>query len=264
MAGDEPEAELAPEQVIADSWVDLRRFTGARIALGRAGGSQRTAALLDFRMSQARARDAVMAKFRPEDVEERLVRMGVEHLRISTRATDRQSYLLRPDLGRALSVQSREELRARRSTWGPRDIAVIVSDGLSALAAETHAAATLEVLLPFLWHSGWRSFPVFIAPFGRVKLQDEVGSQLGARHSLMLLGERPGLSSPDSLGAYFTFQPNPCSTDADRNCVSNIRREGLAPVAAAAKLARLLGASAKMRLSGVALKDARNRRPSPT
>jgi len=238
-----------------DSWADLRRFTRARIALGRAGGSQRTAELLDFRLAHARARDAVMEEFHPGVVEEALERMGVGTLRISTGAGDRRTYLLRPDKGRSLAPASRRALEDGRAAWGARDLAVIVSDGLYALAAERHASAVLGRLLPLLGSAGWTIFPVFVAPFARVKFQDEVGASVGARHSLMLLGERPGLGSPDSLGAYFTFQPHAGRTDADRNCVSNIRPEGLAPGPAAVKLAQLLLESARLRLSGVGLKD---------
>jgi ethanolamine ammonia-lyase small subunit len=253
---DDPSFGLSvPAPPGGDSWTHLRRFTPARIALGRAGGSRRTAELLDFRLAHARARDAVIEEFHPGAVVEALERMGFASLSLSTGAGDRQSYLLRPDLGRTLAPESRKSLENGRFGWGARDVAVIVSDGLSALAAERHASAVLGRLLPLLGSAGWTIFPVFVAPFARVKLQDEVGATVGARHSLMLLGERPGLGSPDSLGAYFTFRPHPDRTDADRNCVSNIRPEGLAPGAAAAKLAHLLLESARLAVSGVALKD---------
>jgi ethanolamine ammonia-lyase small subunit len=143
-----------------------------------------------------------------------------------------------------------------RASWGQRDLAVIVSDGLSAQAAERQAAPTLAALLPVLRQAGWTVYPVFVVSFGRVKLQDEIGELLGARQTLMLLGERPGLGSPDSLGAYFTFGPRADRTDADRNCVSNIRPEGLPPEEAGQKLARLLLESARLGVSGVSLKDA--------
>jgi len=142
-----------------------------------------------------------------------------------------------------------------RPSWGQRDLAVIVSDGLSAQAAERPAAPTLAALLPVLRQAGWKVYPVFVGPFGRVKLQDEIGELLGTRQTLMLLGERPGLGSPDSLGAYFTFDPRTGRTDADRNCVSNIRPEGLPPEEAGQKLARLLQESARLGVSGVAFKD---------
>ncbi len=247
---------------IADPWTALRRFTSARLALGRSGGSIRSASLLDFRLDHALARDAVLTPFHPETVADQLTRAGLESVSVATAAADRGTYLLRPDLGRALSAGSRTELESRRVTWGRRDLALIVSDGLSALAAERHAVPTLAALTGILVGAGWSLFPVFLTPFGRVKLQDEIGEVLGARHTLMLLGERPGLGSPDSLGAYFTYAPRASRTDAERNCVSNIRPEGLPPALAARTLARLLLESARQRLSGVALKDSGGALPS--
>ena len=243
-----------------DSWSALSKFTSARIALGRSGGSWRTETLLDFRLSHARARDAVLKTFQYQAVEKELRHASIETFRLATDAADRRVFLQRPDLGRRLSPASRQRLQANSLRWGKRDLAVLVSDGLSALAAETQAVPTVVSLLPILRGAGWTVFPIFIVPFARVKLQDEVGGLLRARHSLMLLGERPGLGSPDSLGAYFTFNPGADKTDAERNCVSNIRPEGLPPPEAAEKLARLLLASAQLQISGVALKDA----PFPT
>lgn len=250
------EAPEAPaSQAGSDPWHGLSRFTPARIAQGRAGGSQRTSSRVDFRMAHALARDAVSRDFCPATIERDLRLAGLDSLRISTNAGDRQVFLKRPDLGRMLSPASRQVLAEAGSGWGGRDLLVIISDGLSALAAERHAAATLAQLLPLLSAQGWSVYPVLIAPFARVKLQDEVGALLGARHSLMLLGERPGLGSPDSLGAYFTFLPGPGRTDADRNCVSNIRTEALPPREAALKLARLLCESARLGTSGTRLRD---------
>ncbi len=238
-----------------DSWAHLRQYTSARIALGRSGGSVRTATLLDFRLDHARARDAVWRPFSGAALAARLAAAGWESLMLATAAADRSSFLVRPDLGRRLSADARAALIDRREAWGERDLAVIVSDGLSAAAAERQVAPILATLGPLLRSAEWTVYPVLIAPFGRVKLQDEIGEILGARHTLMLLGERPGLGSPDSLGAYFTFRPRAACSDADRNCVSNIRPEGLPPVAAAAKLAQLLRESARRQVSGVALKD---------
>jgi ethanolamine ammonia-lyase small subunit len=247
--------EAAPVAGHRDSWHGLSRLTPARIALGRAGGSQRTEAALDFRFSHARARDAVWRDFHPEELAARFRLSGLESRLLSTAAASRSSYLMRPDLGRKLAPESRLSLAGEAAGWGARDLAVIVSDGLSALAAERHALPTLEFLTAQLLSAGWTLFPVFIVPFGRVKLQDEVGEILGARHSLMLLGERPGLGSPDSLGAYFTYQPRSGRTDADRNCVSNIRPGGILPADAARKLAQLLDDSRRLCLGGISLKD---------
>jgi ethanolamine ammonia-lyase small subunit len=238
-----------------DRWIGLTRFTPARIALGRTGGSLRTEALLDFRVGYARARDAVQNEFNAAAVEEVLRAEKMETFRLATLATERRTYLARPDLGRQLSENSRRELRERVAVWGKRELAIIVSDGLSALAAERNAVPLLVELLPLLRAEGWTIYPVFVTPFARVKLQDEVGELLGARHALMLIGERPGLSSPDSLGAYFTFRPCAERTDADRNCVSNIRPEGLPPAMAAQKISLLLTESARRGVSGIGLKD---------
>ena len=240
-----------------DPWLGLRRFTSARIALGRAGGSQRTDTVLDFRLSHARARDAVHATFDPASVAAPLAASDLASETLASAATDRRVYLLRPDLGRRLDDTSREKLAAlaAREKFAAPDLVVVVSDGLAAQAAERHAAATLIPLLAELRAAGWKIAPVLLVPLARVKLQDEIGAALGARYSLMLLGERPGLGMPDSLGAYFTAAPAPERTDADRNCVSNIRPEGLPPAQAAAKLAWLLRESARTGLSGVAFKD---------
>lgn len=245
-----------------DSWAHLRRFTSARIALGRTGGSVRTETLLDFRLAHARARDAVAMTFDVDALIADLTRAGIEACSLATRAIDRASFHLRPDLGRELSPESRTALDQQHPTWGQRDLAIIVSDGLSALAATRQIEPTLTALLPLLRATGFSIYPILVAPFARVKLQDEIGEQLHARHTLMLLGERPGLGAPDSLGAYFTFAPGAARTDADRNCVSNIRPEGLPPHAAAHKLAHLLRESARRGLSGVALKDAGPEPPS--
>lgn len=238
-----------------DPWQALSRYTSARIALGRAGGSVRTGSLLDFRLSHARARDAVMAAFDADALERELAQKSVDTHRLATAVPDRRVYLVRPDLGRRLDDEARDRLLAVAPTWGQRDLAIIVSDGLAAQAAERHAAAVIVALCEQLRAAGWTLFPVFIVPLARVKLQDEIGELLGARHTLMLLGERPGLGSPDCLGAYLTYKPGATRTDADRNCVSNIRPEGLSPAAAARKLAHLLLESARLRVSGVALKD---------
>jgi ethanolamine ammonia-lyase small subunit len=246
-----------------DGWSALRKFTSARIALGRSGGSWRTETLLDFRLAHARARDAVLKTFQWQVVKEQLYRAGIETFPLATEASDRRSFLQRPDLGRRLSPGSRQQLAENSRAWGKRDLAILVSDGLSALAAERQSVLTIISLLPILQRAGWSIFPIFIAPFARVKLQDEVGALLQASHSLILLGERPGLGSPDSLGAYFTYKPDPSKTDADRNCISNIRPEGLPPSEAAEKLAALLLASAQLQISGIALKDGRRQLIQP-
>ena len=236
---------------VGDPWSHLRRFTAARIAIGRSGGSQTTSTILDFRLAHARARDAVHASFDPEALAATLHQVGVATEILSTNVRDRREYLLRPDLGRSLDEASKALLTDRATT----DLVIVISDGLAAAAAERHAAATVIPLILELQDAGWQIAPVFIIPLGRVKVQDEIGAALKAKFSLMLLGERPGLGTPDSLGAYFTANPSLACTDADRNCVSNIRPEGLPPAEAAAKLAWLLKASRRLGLSGVHLKD---------
>jgi ethanolamine ammonia-lyase small subunit len=237
-----------------DPWLALSRLTAARIALGRAGGSVRTETLLDFRLAHARAKDAVELPFEATALAQKLTAANIETFSLQTQASDRRSFLLRPDLGRALHPDSSAQLGAAHAIWGTRDLCVVVSDGLSALAAERQVAPLLSALVPLLVSQGLTLYPVFVAPFARVKLADEVGERLGARFSLILLGERPGLSSPDSLGAYLTFGPSPARTDADRNCVSNIRAEGLPCADAARAIAELLSESARLGESGVALK----------
>jgi ethanolamine ammonia-lyase small subunit len=211
--------------------------------------------LLDFRLAHAQARDAVGKAFEADSLESQLRQLDCETTRLATAAHSHALFLKHPDLGRTLAEDSRQFLMQNVSAWSGRHLAIIVSDGLSALAAERQAVPTLATLLPLLQQAGWTICPIFVIPFARVKLQDEVGALLRVQHTLALLGERPGLGSPDSLGAYFTYQPGPDKTDADRNCVSNIRAEGLAPVEAGSKLAQLLIHSAKQGRSGIGLKE---------
>lgn len=245
---------VAPTATQSSAWSSLRRWTPARVALGRAGGSLPTAALLDFRLAHARARDALL---RPLD-EERLLR-SLETaavspvLRLQSAATTLEEFLRRPDLGRQLAPESVERLKSARLP--PPDLVILVSEGLSTLAVETHAAAVLQELLPALRTDGWQAAPVCLVRRSRVALQDQVGELLGARFALILLGERPGLISPDSLGAYLVHQPRRGNTDVQRNCVSNISAVGFRPAAAAAKLRWLLGEARRRGLTGVELKD---------
>jgi ethanolamine ammonia-lyase small subunit len=238
----------------ADPWERLKGFTAARIALGRAGGSLRTDALLDFRMAHALAKDAVHADFDAAGLAVELESLGCRTVLAKSAARSREEYLLRPDLGRMLDEGSRQALEERGAAGGV-DLAIVISDGLSATAAMRQTVAVVGSLLPLLVQDGWTLGPVCVVEGGRVAIQDEIGELLGARLSLMLLGERPGLGSPDSLGAYFTWSPRQGRSDAERNCVSNIRPEGLSPVAAAIKLHALLSASRRLGLSGIGLKD---------
>jgi ethanolamine ammonia-lyase small subunit len=232
----------------------LRALTPARVGLGRTGVSQQTRDVLSFQISHAQARDAVHAHFEASAlaarISETLSATGdIPVLRLHSAATDRATYLQRPDLGRKLDEPSRAMLSQRPAA--SCDLVLIVADGLSALACERHVQPLLNELLPRL--CGWQIGPVCVVEQGRVAIGDEIGKALGADLSIVLIGERPGLSSPDSLGAYITWQPHPGRTDAERNCISNIRTEGLNYHDAAEQLANCLTAARLRRLTGTAL-----------
>jgi ethanolamine ammonia-lyase small subunit len=238
-------------------WEQLRRFTPARIGLGRVGGSVPTQALLDFELAHARARDAVHAGLDVEALAGRLRASGFgDAPRVVGQARGRMEYLLRPDLGRRLDEPSRDLLVSARPAGGAegRSLAVVIADGLSAIAAARHAVPLL-VALRNLEEWDAQEVAVVVAQSARVGLGDEIGELLGAEAVVVLIGERPGLSSPDSLGAYLTWGPRVGRTDAERNCISNIRPEGLPYEEAARRLRYLLGEARRLKLSGVALKD---------
>jgi len=242
-----------PETV--DPWTRLRRFTHARVALGRAGGSLPTTALLDFRLAHARARDALLRPLDEQALAAALATASGLAVEIGfSAAADLGVFLGRPDLGRRLSAETATRLSALQFPQPP-ELVVVVSEGLSTLAVENHAAAVLRELVPGLRADGWSLAPVVLVRRGRVAVQDAVGDLLGASHALILLGERPGLGTPDSLGAYLVHGPRVGNTDAQRNCVSNIHAAGLRPPDAASRLRWLLNESRRRRLSGVDLKD---------
>jgi ethanolamine ammonia-lyase small subunit len=241
---------------VEDPWSDLRALTPARIALGRAGGSLPTAELLGFQAAHAAARDAVWTALDTDRLEADLAGLGLPLVRLASAASDRATYLRRPDLGRRLDPASAARLAGAAPVDGC-DVALVLGDGLSATAVQAHAPALALALAGLLRERGLRLGPVALVTQARVAVGDPVGAALRARASLILLGERPGLGSPDSLGAYLTFAPRPGRTDAERNCVSNIRPEGLPVTAAAELLGWLLGEALRRGLSGVALKDDR-------
>jgi ethanolamine ammonia-lyase small subunit len=245
---------MSLETVPVDAWVHLRRHTAARIALGRSGGSLPTRELLAFALDHALARDAVHTPFDADALAAELGGLHPHPIVLSSAARDRATYLQRPDLGGRLCEQSVARL-SEVGVKSPPDLVVIVSDGLSALAAQRQAPPLLGALLPRLRASGFVLSPLCVVRHARVAVMDEVGARLGARLALILLGERPGLGTPDSLGAYLVFEPRPGRTNADRNCVSNIRPNGLPPAAAAEKLFGLLTAALTLKLSGVRLKE---------
>jgi len=240
--------------VVPNPWLALRRFTQARIALGRAGVSVPTARQLDFQLAHARARDAVHLALDAPALAARCREMGLDSLTVHSAAADRDMYLQRPDLGRLLDAPSRRLLEQRPRGAGC-DLALVVADGLSALAIAQNAAPFLAALSPLLAAQRWSLAPVVIAVQGRVALGDDVAQLLGARAVLVLIGERPGLSSPDSMGLYLTWAPRPGLSDADRNCISNVRPAGLSHDEAAHKAYYLLAEARRRGLSGVDLKD---------
>jgi ethanolamine ammonia-lyase small subunit len=258
---------------------ELRAYTPARIALARTGVSLTTRDALDFTLAHAQARDAVHAALSLPTLLCELHARNLTVLNVKSAAPDRATYLRRPDLGRTLSQPSRTLLSSQfpAATEAPR-LTIILADGLSALATDRHALPLLDALLPLLeadhpgqsadqnvdksvdkldktLPSAWQLTPIVLAEQARVALGDEIGQALGASLTLMLLGERPGLSAADSLGAYLTWAPAPGRTDAQRNCVSNIRAGGLDPTAAAARIAFYLREARRLSLTGTALKD---------
>jgi ethanolamine ammonia-lyase small subunit len=241
-----------------DPWAHVRRLTPARVALGRTGSALPTAEVLRFALAHAQARDAVHVPLDLDLLEADIRAAGFDTLRVESAAVDRATYLARPDLGRQLAAPSRVLLEDRGEV-GP-DLVVVVADGLSSPAAAVHAPPLLRALSPRLAKIGLTLGPVVLATQARVALGDEIGAILDARAVLILLGERPGLSSPDSLGAYLTFAPRSGRTDAERNCISNIRPAGLSYEVAAFKLAWLVGEALKRKITGVALKDASDTR----
>jgi len=239
---------------MTDPWIELRRFTQARIALGRTGHAVPTQALLDFQLAHAEARDAVHFPWDIDAFAGQVRELGEKVLRLDTPVSSRSEYLRRPDLGRVLTEASRTRLENLKA--GATDVALIVTNGLSSTAVERHGMALLQAIV-----EGFRARQISIAPValvanGRVALADDIGSLLAARVAIIIVGERPGLSAADSLGLYLTHAPRPGNTDAERNCISNVRPpEGLGYAAAAAKLLYLTGEALRRGISGVALKD---------
>jgi ethanolamine ammonia-lyase small subunit len=237
---------MTPKPVVSDPWTHLRRLTPARIALGRAGAGLPTQEVLAFGLAHARARDAVHQALDAESLKADLRAIGFDATIVTSAAGDRSTYLRRPDLGR--------RLREGTQLHGTAEVVVAIEDGLSAVAVQRHAVSLMEALIgvdPLLW-KGARAV---IALQGRVALGDEIGERLNAKLVVVLIGERPGLSSPDSLGAYITWRPRMGRTDAERNCISNIRPEGLSCGEAARRLDWLSRAALARGATGVALKD---------
>jgi ethanolamine ammonia-lyase small subunit len=222
----------------------LRSFTNARVELGRVGDSVPTARLLEFRLAHAKARDAVHVPMESRSVAQELSTLGWNSIIVSSEASDREEYLRRPDLGRVLSKNSQERLRSSASAM---PLVFCVADGLSSAAVHRHAVNLLRELKP--------EPPVVLIEQGRVAIGDCVGELVKAQVCALLIGERPGLSSPDSLGVYITYNPSPGRSDAERNCVSNIHDQGLSYETAAQKILYLIHEARRLKLTGVELKE---------
>ena len=248
-----------PSTPPADPWTALRAHTPARIALGRAGTSLPSAEVLRFAAAHAQARDAVHLPLDVPALAAQLRALGHDCPCVESRAGSRTEYLRRPDLGRRLSESGRMVLEGLApAAPAPRSLCIVVGDGLSAVAAQSHAAPLVAALQAALADADAEAVTltqVVIATQARVALADEVGALLASPLVLMLLGERPGLSSPDSLGAYLTWAPRVGRADSERNCVSNLRPGGLAPAQGAARIAWLVRAAWRRRVTGIALKD---------
>lgn len=233
-------------------WPDLRQLTAARIGLPTVGASLSTKPLLEFKLAHARARDAVHDSLDEARLANDIKALGVETIAVASAADDRQRYLLRPDLGRLLAPGAEGQLTTHAGNY---DIAFVVADGLSARAVQDHAAPVLSLVLLLLGAGEWRMAPVVIVRYGRVAVGDQIAGLLSAACVAVLIGERPGLTAPDSMGAYLTWAPGPRTNDADRNCISNIRPDGIGYAEAAQKIAHMLRAMRVARRSGVSLKD---------
>lgn len=235
-------------------WGRLRQFTDARIALGRAGASLPTAPLLAFNLAHAQARDAVHTPLDTQALKRELDSRALDSIEVTSAAQNREAYLRRPDLGRMLDARSAEQLAEHAAqAEAPPDLVLVLADGLSSRAVTLHAIALIDRTLVQL--EDWYIGSVVVATQARVALGDAIGELMNARIVAVLIGERPGLSSPASLGVYLTYRPSVGRSDAERNCISNVRPEGLCYDAAAFKLAHLLNAARGKQLTGVGLKD---------
>ncbi|MDR1945972.1 MAG: ethanolamine ammonia-lyase subunit EutC [Desulfovibrio sp.] len=248
------------QAVAQDPWSELRRHTDARIALGRCGVSLPVARWLEFRLAHAQARDAVRTFFDREYLIDRLKARGIACLNLASAADDLETFLARPDLGRRLSAASAAALEEYARTHGAEggvgaNVCLVVSNGLSARSIHDNAAPFIDELLPLLDRAGLSVSPAVLVQNGRVAVADEVAYGLRAELSVILVGERPGLSSPNSMGVYMTYAPKPGCTDEARNCISNVRPGGLEYAAAARKLCYLVQSAFACRYSGVRLKD---------
>ena len=248
-----------------DPWANLRTFTDARIAIGRTGTAEPLRASLDFKLAHAHARDAVHSALDLDKLRAQFQTFQLPVLTLHSQAKDRLEYIQRPDFGRCLNVVSHNELATLLTQTSlsfktlpmlcTYDVVLIFADGLSATAINEHAFPLLELLIPKLQNLNLKMGPLSIIEQGRVAIGDEVGALLDAQIAVIFIGERPGLSSPDSMGAYLTYAPKIGTTDEARNCVSNIRTRGLVYAAAVEKIVYLIEESLRLKLTGIGLKD---------
>lgn len=246
--------------VVENPWERLNAFTDARIGLGRAGVSLPTNKLLAFQLAHAQAQDAVHTPLDVDALASELteaLEVSETPIRLHSHAQDRAMYLQRPDYGRRLNNETREQLQQAAASQQRYDLAVVIVDGLSALAVQQNSAPFLSALYQLLDKDGadWQLAPLTIVEQGRVAIGDEVGALLNADAVLVMIGERPGLSSPDSLGLYMTWAPEPGLKDDRRNCISNVRPAGLQVEEAARRFFLLLKEARQLKVSGVKLKD---------
>jgi ethanolamine ammonia-lyase small subunit len=250
---DAPPERAPPDRPPSDAlWDGLRRLTAARIGLARTGASLTTGPLLDLRLAHSRARDAVHEPLDEARLAAGLAGLSDPVLAVASAAGSRSEYLMRPDLGRRLAADAAATLAPHAGRY---DVVFAIADGLSARAAQAHARPVLAGVIEKLRAKGWRIAPLVVVRHGRVAIGDAIATALGADCAAILIGERPGLSAADSMGAYLTYKPHAGTTDADRNCISNIRPEGLPYADAAFKIAAMLSAMRAGRVSGVRLKD---------
>lgn len=241
--------------VAGDPWSKLRQYTPARIALGHAGTSLPTKPHLEFELAHARARDAVHHPLDIPALEEKLRSCGHDPVPLRSRADSRPVYLQRPDKGRRLKEDSVKTLKSLPKPKTPYDVVFVICDGLSALAIEENVIKFLDAMLPSLADDQWHIAPLCVVKEARVAIGDEIGEILAAKMAVVLIGERPGLSSPDSMGIYMTLNPRTGLTDESRNCISNVRPAGLSYEHASYKLNYLMTEARRRGLSGVKLKD---------
>ena len=239
-----------------DEWEKLKQFTDARIAIGRAGCSIPTQAMLEFQLAHAQARDAVYQVLDTTNIQKNLKKIGLESLAVHSQALDKEEYLKRPDLGRVINNEAKQILQHyQEKNNQPFDVCIVIGDGLSALAIEENAVSFISALKMYIEQEKWSLAPIIIASGSRVALGDQVAEIFNAKMLIMLIGERPGLSSPDSMGIYYTWEAKTGFLDAKRNCISSVRPAGLSIAIAVQRLMNLMKKSNELGYSGVNLKD---------